>query len=496
MGGRLSLTLFVALIAVALPGAGPGEARAETVDVRIDPARLGPLIDKRFLGLSFEADALPQVARSATRGNLVRLLRSLGPGTMRFGGNSVDTTTAFSRTGVLPAWAGTAITPGDLNRLRKLADLTGWRIRLALNLGRYDPEVAAREAAVAMRSLGPALAAIEIGNEPNAYPFLGLRPPAWGYIDYRRELRAYRRAISEAAPDVRVAGPDSTTAPHGFRWLAAFAREEQPALLTPHYYPLNVCFQPAPDIRDLLSPAQATEDAQTLTRFARIGRRYGIKVRVGETNNVGCRGRPGLSDTFAASLWALRYMIAMARANIAGVNFHTLIDDCRTYTPICATSGAAYRRGRLRVMPEWYALVLFRHVLGSRLAALSSSRRPPGLSLEAFRRSADGVIDLMAVNTGSGRDLTLSIRVVGPDVLRAADMIHLTAPVVSSTTGVRIGGRRVGRGGAPRPGRAPRPIRLRSGRLRVGVPGGSAILLRMGPPAAISSAWVGSPSGQ
>ena len=31
----------------------------------------------------------------------------------------------------------------------------------------------------------------------------------WGYTDYRREFRAYRRAISAAAPGVRIAGPDN-----------------------------------------------------------------------------------------------------------------------------------------------------------------------------------------------------------------------------------------------------------------------------------------------
>ena len=251
--------------------------------------------------------------------------------------------------------------------------------------------------------------------------------------------------------------------------------------MTPHYYPLNVCFPPTPDIEDLLSPAQAAEDARTVARFARIGSRSGIKVRVGETNNVGCRGKPGLSDTFAAALWALRYMLAMARADVVGVNFHTLLDDCGSYAPICAPSGEAYRRGRLRAMPEWYALLLFRHLVGSRLAEVSASQRPPRLSLAAFRRPQDGGIDVVAINTAPRRKLALAIRVEGSDTLGVAEVLSLAAPTLRSTTGVRLGGGQVRRGGAWRPGRVRRRIQPRSGRLRVGVPGGSAILLRMPP---------------
>ncbi len=478
---RHILSVAVGFATLALAGVLTGAARADTVRVRIDPARTGPVVDERFLGLSFEAEALPQVARNAAQGNLVALLRSLGPGTLRFGGGSVDSSTAFSETGALPPGATTAITPDDLDRLRTLAVRTGWRIRLAVTLGRYDPAAAARAAAAAAERLGPALIAIEIGNEPNAYPFLGLRPAGWWFTDYRREVRAYRRAISAAAPGVRIAGPDNVVPAYGFRWLAAFARGERPALLTPHYYPLNVCFPPTPDVEDLLSPAQAAEDARTVARFARIGRRYGLKVRVGETNNVGCRGKAGLSDTFAAALWALRYMLAMARADVVGVNFHTLIDDCGSYAPICAASGEAYRRGRLRAMPEWYALLLFRHLVGSRLAEVSASQRPPRLSLAAFRRPQDGGIDVVAINTAPRRKLALAIRVKGSDTFGVAEVLSLAAPTLRSTTGVSLGGGQVRRGGAWRPGRIRRRIQPRSARLRVGVPGGSAILLRIPP---------------
>jgi len=67
-----------------------------TVTVGVDRTRPGPAVPPDFLGLSFEMSSLPQMARYADRGNLVTLLRSLGPGVLRFGGVSADTRIAWT----------------------------------------------------------------------------------------------------------------------------------------------------------------------------------------------------------------------------------------------------------------------------------------------------------------------------------------------------------------------------------------------------------------
>lgn len=201
---------------------------ATPVRVAVDPTPRMQPVGRRFIGLSFEAAALPAVARSSKRGNLVALLRSLGRGVLRFGGFTADTSTAFAAHGEAPAWATTTITPRDFARLRTLARRTGWRLLLTLPLGRYDPRAAAGEAAAAARRLGPALAAFEIGNEPNAFWILGARPQSYSYEQYRGEIRSYRRAIAVAAPGVPIAGPDIVPQLGGFEWLRAYARTSGP----------------------------------------------------------------------------------------------------------------------------------------------------------------------------------------------------------------------------------------------------------------------------
>lgn len=462
--------------AMALGAFAAPAAAVEPVRVSVEPARAGPVVGGRFIGLSFEASALPAMARNAGRGNLVTLLRSIGPGMLRFGGSSVDTNTAFSADGHAPAWASTTIAPRDFDRLAVLARRTGWRVLLALPLGHYDPRAAAREAAAAARRLGPALAAFEIGNEPNTFWLSGLRPPTYGYLHYRSEVRAYRRAIAAAAPRVPIAGPDTAHA-GDFGWLSAFARDQRPALLTPHHYPLDVCGGTLPTVAQLLSTSLADDDARTISRFAAIGRANGLRVRIGETNNVGCRGHAGVSDTFAAALWALRYMLTIARAGVSGVTFHTLPDHCGGYSAICAPTEAEYRRGRLQAMPEWYALLLLRELAGTRLTRMSLSRRPPGLTVEAFARPA-GATDVVAVNVAPDAPARLVIRVARGAELRSGTVVSLRAPALDATTGVRLAGAVVGRGGGWRPKRS-RRISPRGGAVSLTVPGGSAALIRL-----------------
>ena len=188
----------------------PG-GRAVTVDIDASHARAAVPAD--FLGLSFETVALPDIAASARSGNLAQLLRSLGAGTLRLGGVSADTRavrsteSATSPKSAADAWESGAISRRNLAAVATLARRTGWNVLLTVNLGRYNPAAAAQEAAAAHALLGPKLAGIEIGNEPDRFSREGLRSPDWGFSAYRREFAAYRTAIGAG----RARGPDCGT---------------------------------------------------------------------------------------------------------------------------------------------------------------------------------------------------------------------------------------------------------------------------------------------
>src|SRR4029077_11581446 len=138
VGGALGEEL---LFFASAPSGAPD---AIAVSVMIDARHPGPRVPQRFAGLSYELTSLRQIAHYSRVGDMVALLRSLGPGVLRFGGASADTQIAWSDQATpLPAWASARLEAGDLRELRRLAHRSGWRILLTIGLAHFDPAAAA-----------------------------------------------------------------------------------------------------------------------------------------------------------------------------------------------------------------------------------------------------------------------------------------------------------------------------------------------------------------
>jgi hypothetical protein len=406
-----------------------------------------PAAPADFLGLSFELRSLPLLDRYATRGDLVTLLRSLGPGVLRFGGVSADEQAAWVGPGeAAPRWARTAIDAADLAGLAALARASGWRVLLTVDLGHYDPAAAAREAAAARAALRSALAGIELGNEPDRYVRQGLRASGWNFAAYAGEAAAYRAAIAAAAPGIATAGPDAATGLPGLRWVRAGARTLHPALLTDHYYPLSSCGN-RPTVGELLSPNVRRAEREMLAKQTAIARAAHTALRVDEANSISCEGRAGVSDTFASALWALDYTARALAAGVAGVNFHDLLAKRGAYSPLIAPTPAALAAGALHAQPEWYALLAARELPGSRpLRASVAGAAPAELSASAFR-APDGRLRLVLVDYEAPGSRPLAVHLKLPRPARGApgstsgSVLRLTGPSPAATAGVKLGGR-------------------------------------------------------
>ncbi len=469
--------------------ADPPRGAPVSVSVAAHPA--GPAVPADFLGLSFEVRSLPAIAGYATRGDLVALMRSLGPGVMRFGGISADEQAAWVGDGSpRPGWARVAIDEADLAGLAALARATGWRVLLTVNLGHYDPSAAALEAAAAQRLLGPYLEGIEIGNEPDLLVRKHLRGPGWGIVAYGPQARAYRAAIAAAAPGTPIAGPDPSTGVGGLGWLRTVASSPtlRPALLTDHYYPLSSCGY-KPTVSELLSPNVRRAESDMLGKALAIARAHGLALRMDETNNVSCEGEPGVSDTFASALWALDYAARAASAGVGGLNFHDLIDKSDAYSPLFAPSPAALAAGALGAAPEWYALLAARAFIGARppaqpperpLASAVAGGAPGELSAEALS-AADGSVRVALVDYAPPGSPPLAVHLRVPRGLAGGSVLRLTAPSPSATSGVRLGGRVVDPDGTwSAPPALPR-VSGRAGSFTVQMPPSSAAVVTLSP---------------
>jgi hypothetical protein len=449
-----------------------------SASVLVDPqALIGPAVPTDFLGLSFEASGLPQISGLADGGDLVNLMRSLGQGVMRFGGISVDTETAWAgEAAPAPAWAHTTITPQDLQGIATLARASGWRVLLGVTFGHYEPNAAAQEAQVAQSLLGTSLEGIAIGNEPDRFVADGLRAAPWSFADYVNEVDAYTAAIRAADPGVPIVGPDASSSEALLAWEGETATAEHPVLLTAHYYPLTRCELYAPTLSDLFSPLTRENESATLEQLSAVEQADRIPLRLDETNNVSCRGQPGVSNVFASALWATDYVMRAMDSGVVGLNFHDLIGEPDSYSPLVAGSARELASGVLHANPEWYALLLAAQLLGDQpvRAAVSGGERT--LTAAAFL-GPNGSLQLVLVNfvPSGGRPLLVHLRL--PASIGAGTIMRLTAPELRATAGVTLGGSSVGPEGTWTPSSALPRVSGTRGSLALNMPASSAALV-------------------
>jgi hypothetical protein len=476
IGSVLALALFIYTFALERRVA-PG---AVAVSVSIDMRHPGTPVPREFLGLSFEVYSLHQIAQYGRRGDLVRMLRSLGPGVIRFGGVTADTQVAWTDDVTpKPAWATSALKASDFRGLRRLASESGWHILLTIGLAHYDSRAAAREAAAAKKALGGWLAGIELGNEPDSYARHGFRSSPWTLAEYNAQVASYRRAIAKVAPGIPLVGPDVSGSDAFLKWGRSTAIQQRPALLTGHHYPLGCHNTPKPTIARLLSPAIRRAEEVSLGRYVTVARAAGIPFRLDEAGSVSCGGAGGISNTFASALWALDYIVHTMAAGAVGINLEGNPANCRGYTPVCAPTRRRLADGALRAQPEWYALLLSKALIGDRpvRAIFSAScTNVDVLAMLGARRQLQVVI--VDDDPPAAKRAAITLRVGRRFTL--ASTLSLTAPSPAATTGIRLGGRTVGSDGTLHsPVRSYSPVR--AGAFTLELPPSSAALVTLAP---------------
>jgi hypothetical protein len=484
---RVSAREALALADGGAPATVPhGRAVSVTVTEQPEAARVAP----GFMGLSFEATAIPLLATYSHGGNLAGYLRSLGPGVIRIGGVSVDKRVAWTPNGARPPWASVGITPTELAGVAALARESGWRVLLTVNLGRDDPRAAAAEVASARSQLGSVLAGVALGNEPDRFAREGLRRSAWSVGEYLRELDSYRTAIARSAPGVPIAAPDASSGIPPLPWISA-AAGSRPALLTDHYYPLSSCGGTKPVLSELASPVVREHEDEMLRRLQVIEHANHIPLAVDESGSISCHGQPGVSNSFASALWAVDWAARAMRAGVAGLDFHDLVSEPGAYSPLAFTPGAQTAAGGaplpvpLRPNPDWYALLMTARLAGS-IPVKTPVSGDPGLTAAAFLRPVSrgsggqgARLRVVLVDFDRPSERPLLVRLHLPQGFGGGSILRLMAPSPASTAHVRLGATEVAPSGAWRP-QSPLPRLYRgAGTPSLELPASSAALVTL-----------------
>ena len=481
----------------------PGDPK---VTVSVSDRAVGSPVAPGFLGFSFEFQGVraytgPDPAR--VNPVLVQLIRNLTPGqapVLRIGGNSTDIS-YVAGPGVKPLpYQGYQLTPSWMATTGALAKALGARMIMGLNLAANDPALDAAELRDYVAALPQnSIEAVEIGNEPNVYnkitayrtasgAVFHARPRSFGYPEFRRQFETMANRtlpLSLAAPAL-AAGPS----PGKGSWVNTVAdllrRTPRISTMTIHRYPLRNCYVPPsspqyPTVAHLLSSYATVTLADSLRRWIDIAHAQHRRLRVDELNSVACRGKAGVSDTFASALWVTDALFSLARAGVDGIDMHTLPDAAYELFAFSRHGG----RWAAQVRPVYYGLQLFAQAApaGARLLSVSRRGADSGLSVWATRAGGAGHdrVRIVVINKSQAKRKTVSLR-LPPGSGTTATVERMLAPSAHAKRGVTLGGRTYGASTTTGQLAAPGVARVRAtgGRITLSMPRASAALVTVG----------------
>jgi hypothetical protein len=294
-----------------------------------------------FVGLSYEIQQLkdPTFFSASNRG-LIRQFRALSAkGVLRLGGNTSEFGWWKPRAdSPEPEHPQTRVVTGEpqpqyypvtaeaVNNLDEFLRGTGWTCIYGLNLGTGTPERAAQEAAYVAKILGTRLEYFQVGNEVDLFSSHLRDPKTWNPQTYLKQWLTFARAISAAVPGAKFGMPD--IASH-MDWLTEIAEfwptvENLPKVvrLSHHYYFGGPATNPKVNLPNLLSQQTAAK-VQDMANVAKAAaRKIGVPLGMTEGNTCYRGGKPGVSDVFAAAIWAADYALQLAANGYTGVNLH------------------------------------------------------------------------------------------------------------------------------------------------------------------------------
>ncbi len=425
---------------------------AVTVRIRAGAAGIG--IPRSFFGLSTEYWGLPRYERHMRL--FERILDDLhvrgdGPTIIRVGGDSADHSYWESIDRVMPTRAF-ELTPSWLQRTRNLVRSADLRLILDLNLVANSGLMAARWAGAATAALPRGtVTGFEIGNEPDLYhrsPWYRLasiaqagadrpiRPGRFSAGSYVRGFGSYARALAGVAGGVPILGPAVANPSLDLGWVSSLLAHQRGTvgMVTAHRYPLSQCARPSsprrPTIVRVLSERSSAGMAGSVSAAVDLAHRAGLKFRLTELNSVTCGGTSGVSDTFAAALWAPDALFELLRNHVDGVNVH--IRDDSINAPFILAGG------RLQVRPLLYGMIAFARTLGPGGRLLPTHvHQPHGLHVKVWAvRLADHTARVLVINKGR-RPASVDL---GLPAQNPATVERLLAPSVRSRSGVTFAG--------------------------------------------------------
>lgn len=504
--------LFCATAAAASCGRRAGALGGSEVaaELTLHEDAAAAAIPHNFIGLSYElAQLTDPTFFSPDNRDLVAYFRLLSTsGVLRLGGNTSEfcwfksgTSTQAPKLHVPPGnldanWMPHQlfqINPEAIDALTGFLQATKWRLIYGLNFGNSTPQRAADEAAHVAQKIGDQLEFFQVGNEPDLYTNSnnGTRPPHWDFSDYVNKWAEFATAVAAKVPAARFGAPDVAASSD---WITRFSVQVPAPLasrvvaLTGHYYAEGPPDDPRVTIQRLLAgnPKISTQ-TQEIVAAARSSRRV---YRMTEGNSCYRGGKPGVSDSFAAALWAGDYLLELASLGCAGVNLHGgrsafLTAGLGGHTPgmKVAAKPQAVHSGfyspiqsepgmDIKAMPVFYGMMLANQFAGAKMLRATCDLKDLNVTVYAARREPETLINIF------NKDETSSLQLVVRGLMNASSAViwRMRAPRLDATEDIQLAGAQI----KPHAQWTPRTIEnieLKNGKAYLDVPPASAALL-------------------
>jgi len=317
-----------------------GQSRARFA-LSIPTEATGPHMPIDFVGLSYEVQQLTDPSFfSAQNSGLIRQFKALSStGVLRLGGNTSEFAywkpnpdspePEHPQVREVAGEPKAHYYPVTVEAVRNLAEFlqaTGWTCVYGIGMGTNTPARAAEEAAFVAEALGNRLQYFQIGNEADLFNRHLRDPKTWSANMYLEEWLVLARAMAARVPTAQFGMPDVAG---NVSWLTEIA-DQWPSIQTPlrvttlthHYYFGGPATNPEVNIPNLLKPATMQKVQNTASIATAAARKIGARVRMTEGNTCYRGGKPGVSDVFAAALWAADYSLLLASNDYSGVNLH------------------------------------------------------------------------------------------------------------------------------------------------------------------------------
>jgi hypothetical protein len=410
---RLILCVSLLLLGLqsATTAASPTKAAA--------PVVRSALIERSPFGLSIEYPVLEQALGSGPCPSpaMIELLRKLGSPSLRVGGDSQDLAGVSGPFRyVIPASFWTT--------LGCLARETGVQVTVGLNFG--EATVADEDATIAAaeQTIPSSQLSFSLGNEPDLYAFSHVLPnepeftvpafrsPSWSASEYASEWTSRR---AELGP-IRLEGPDLA----GSSWketIGKLLREDPPDQIDAHIYPTAACGpDPTATPQRLLSEHSSVGLVEKLAWLVQAARAVHRAAIVSESNSASCAGKPGLSNTPVAGVWAARFVLGTLLSGFEQVRFHSA---GTSYDPFVFNANGTIARqplgNALFFLHRWLPL-------GGRIAS-SSTNHSPVFSVSVV----DGASRSVIVTSFSPHAMELPIAIEGSRGQVSTDALTTTS---------------------------------------------------------------------